>query len=324
MNCLQIMRQARFEVDALRSAGTINSGMWIDEEVLSALNTSMARTARLLRLAGSELLTKTMDSADSSVDFITENYDPGSLTWVADQTDYTLPPDFVRLVSLRISTAGYESVTFRPTELKDPNFLDLRGIPSGELSGAQDSDQSYLYTIIGPRTIRFAPAPQDVVDVEMVYHYRAPRMRFYSTGTIARTIGDATITGTSTLWLTEGLRTPAELLPLVTATTGVTMDAYYLTVLSIDSNTSLELTKTSIVTDPSDVYFLAMVPTLPEEHHQWLAQLTAATMLRKVDADLSGKLQQDLAMQLLEGVTPEITLRQMQESMIAQAFELPR
>lgn len=324
MNCLQLMRQARFEVDALRSSGTVNSGMWIDEEVLSALNTSMARTARLLRLAGSELLTKTMDSAGASQDFITENYDPGGLAWVAGTTDYTLPPDFVRLVSLRISTDGYEAVTFRPTSLNDPNFLDLTAIPDGELSGAQDSDQSYLYSIIGARTIRFAPAPQDVVDVELVYHYRPPRLRYYNTGTIARDSTNATITGASTFWVREGLRTPMEFLPLVTATTGVTMDAYYPTVLTLTSDTVLTLTKNSIATSSGSVYFLAMVPTLPEEHHQWLAQLTAATMLRKVDADLSGKLQQDLAMQLLEGVTPEITLRQMQESLIAQAFELPR
>jgi hypothetical protein len=115
-----------------------------------------------------------------------------------------------------------------------------------------------------------------------------------------------------------------EFLPLISATTGITMDAYYPTVLSLTSDTVLTLTKNSTATSTGSVYYLAMVPTLPAEHHEWLAQLTAATMLRKVDADLSGKLQQDLAMQLLEGVTPETTLRQMQESMIAQAFELPR
>jgi hypothetical protein len=298
--------------------------MWIDEEVLSALNTSMARTARLLRLAGSELLTKTMDSTDAAEDFITESYDPGSLTWVADQTDYTLPPDFVRLVSLRISTDGYEAVTFRPTSLNDQNFADLRSIPVDELSGANDSDQSYLYSILGPRTIRFAPAPQDVVDLELVYHYRPPRLRYTNDEDVDTTSGDATVTGNSTLWLTEGIRLPCEYLPLVTATTGVVMDAYYPTVDSIDSDTSLELKKVATANATGAAYFLAMVPTLPEEHHTWLAQITAATMLRKVDADLSMKLQQDLAQQLLEGVTPEVTLRQMQESLIAQAFELPR
>jgi hypothetical protein len=51
--------------------------------------------------------------------------------------------------------------------------------------------------------------------------------------------------------------------------------------------------------------------------------MVAAVLLRKVDADLSAKMQADLAQQLLDAVLPEVTLRQLQESMITEAFELP-
>jgi hypothetical protein len=123
-----------------------------------------------------------------------------------------------------------------------------------------------------------------------------------------------------------GIQTPADLLPLVDDIhADITIDQYFPSIDTISSNTVLTLKRTYTgTTGSAQAYYIAMTPTLPEEHHTWLAQVTAATMLRKVDADLSAKLQADLAQQLLEGVTPEITLRQMQESMIAQAFELPR
>lgn len=321
MNVLQIMKQARFEVDAIRASNTA-SGMWLDEEVLSACNIAMDRTARLLRLSGSELLTKTMTSSGSAVDLITESYSPSSLTWVVDQTDYTLPPDYVRLVSLRITTTGFDGIRFRPATLQSPGFMDQFSIPVDQLASGDNSNNVYYYSFIGPRTIRFAPAPQDVVTLELIYHYRAPRLKYYNTGTIARTNADATITGTSTEWVDVGLRTPLEFLPGITAASSVDLSTYYPTVNTLDSNTSLELRKASTTTSTGTSYFLAMVPVLPAEHHTWLAQLVAAIMYRKVDADTSGKLQADLALQLLEQVTPEITLRQIQESLIAEAFGL--
>ena len=322
MNCLQIMRQARSEVDALRSGGTVHSGMWIDEEVLAALNTSMNRTARLLRLAGSDLLTKTMNSGDANQDLITESYDPSSLALVDGTTDYTLPPDFVRLVSLRITTAGYEGVVFKPSSLNSEDFITQRSIPVAELGSGTNRDMVFSYVIIGARTLRLAPTPRDAVAIELVYHYRPPRLRFYNTGTVT-TAASTSVTGSGTSWLSVGLRTPADFLSQVTATTGVSMDAYYAEIASIETNTALTLSRSFTGTTGSgQTYYIAMTPTLPEEHHTWLAQLTAATMLRKVDADLSAKLQADLAMQLLEGVTPEVTLRQLQESLIAEAFEI--
>lgn len=70
-------------------------------------------------------------------------------------------------------------------------------------------------------------------------------------------------------------------------------------------------------------YYLAMVPTLPEEHHVWLAQYAGALLLRKVSAELSEKYQKSLKEQLVGGVQPEVTIRQMQDSIPVEPFSIP-
>lgn len=325
MNVLQIMRQAEFEIDSIR-AGNTRSGMWTAEETLSACNLAMDRTARLLRLAGSEILTKTINSNAVSIDLISEVYNPvTSLAIQSGVHEYTLPPDFVRVANIRpLSTAtGFTGVRFRPSSYSDPTWVDLRTIPEDQLDSADGDNVEYSYVIRGARTLHLAPIPQDNFNIQLVYHYRAPRLRYYSVGTVERTNGAVGVVGSGTSWLSEGLRDPAELLVGVTAVTGVVLDQYYPTIRSINTNTTLTLARPATTTDGSgQAYTIAMSPILPEEHHTWLSQLVAATMLRKVDADLSGKMQMDLGQQLLDQVVPEITLRQMQASLVGQAFSL--
>lgn len=328
MNVLQVMRQAQFEVDTVRS-GNVLSGMWTAEEVLSAVNVSMDRTARLLRLSGSEILTKTMKSTDAGSDLISEVYSPSlSLQITEGVSEYTLPPDFVRVASLRplVVIPGFEGIRFRPGNYSDDNWVNLKTIPTADLVSGDNSDMVYSYIITGRRTLRLAPTPKDTFAVELAYHYRAPRLRHYSVGTIQRTNGAVGVTGGGTQWVTFGLRSPSELIAgaVQTAAT-VLLDEYYPTNITFITDTSLNLSKPSTVTDGVGIpYTIAMVPILPEEHHTWLAQMAAATLLRKVDVDLSTKMQADLAQQLLEQVLPEVTLRQLQESLIASCFEIWR
>lgn len=328
MNVLQIMRQANFGVDTIR-AGNVLSGMWTVEEQLQAVNVAMDRTARLLRLSGSEILTKSMKSTDAGTDLISEIYSPtASLRITADVDEYTLPPDFVRVASIHplVTTPGFEGVRFRPSSYTDDSWNDLRTIPSADLGSTAYFGASYSYIIQGRRTMKISPTPKDTFDIELNYHYKAPRLRYYSTGTIQRVNGFVGMTGTGTQWITYGLRSPSELIAGTIATpASVIMDEYYPTNIIFITDTSLNLAKPATVTDGVGIpYTIAMVPILPEEHHTWLAQMVAATMLRKVDVDLSMKMQVDLAQQLLEAVLPEVTLRQMQESLIGQAFELWR
>ena len=320
MNLLQIVRQARFEVDAIRSGGT-TSALWSDEECNTAVNTAMDRAARVIRLADSDLLSRSIESDDSAIDLIAESYDPSSFRLVDDTSDYTLPPDFVRVISLRPITADFEGVRFRPSRVNRKDFVDQRSIRNSDLSSIRGSDVTYAYALIGPRTIRFAPTPQDTIDLELVYQFRPPKLISYTTGTVTVTNASTAITGASTDWLVYGLRDPAE---LVVGATTVTVDRYYPRVSSVTSATAATFQRTyQGTTAPGQTYALAMVPRLPDEHHAWLAQMAAAIMMRKVNPELSDKLAGVLEKQLMEDVRPELDMRQAQESLIVEPFELP-
>ena len=121
MNVLQLARKALFEVDAIRSGGTL-SGLWTAEEYTDAINTAVDSAYRIFRLAGSDIVTKRITSTDSAIDMISESYAPSSLKTVVDTTTYTLPPDFVHVVSILPITSGFDGVTFRPA-IKNKKFF---------------------------------------------------------------------------------------------------------------------------------------------------------------------------------------------------------
>ncbi len=322
MNLAQLARQARLEVDAIRASGT-TSGLWIDEEVYAAINTALESAYRIVRLSGSDLLAKHMKSTDSAVDLITESYDPGSLQLVSGTIDYTLPPDLVNVINILPLTSGYDGIRFRPLKTYQKIYADQRTIPNSDLTSVNNGEATIYYVLIGQRTIRFVPTPQDTIDVELVYNYRPPKLMLYSTGTIATTGANAIVTGSTTEWLDVGLRTPAEWI-VGTVSTAVDLGLYYPTISSIDTNTQLTMTKTVTVTHaPGTTYRIAMVPAIPVEYHAWLAQMAAALMYRKVSVEVSDKAVQFLEKQLMSEVQPEFALRDMQESALVEPYDLP-
>ena len=325
MNCLQIMKQARYDADAMRVSNT-PSGMWNDEEVLNAANVAMDTAARILRLSGSDILTRTTKTTDGILVLIHENYSPSaSLRITADDATYTLPENCVRIVSIRPITSGFENVRFHPVAAQDSRYLALRSVPLDQLASANNYDTDYYYTVTDARTLTLAPTPKDTFDIELVYHIRPSKLKYVSNGTVQRTNGQVTVTGSSTSWLSDGIRFPADLLVGVTDINTVVLSTSYPTLGSnLASDTTLTLARAATTTDSvGQSYILAMVPKLPEEHHTWLAQLTAAIMLRKVDIDLSTKLQSDLTATFMGAITPEVTLRQLQESLITEPYAIP-
>ena len=284
----------------------------------------MDAAARIMRLNDSDYLVKTMRSTASAVDLISESYSPSSLAIVADTSDYTLPPDCVRILSIVPITDGFEDVRFRPARHFNKHWMTHRATPDDDLSTVEESDAVFLYTTIGARTLRLAPTPQDAFNVEITYQFRPPRLLIYTTGTITVTNGSAAVVGVSSEWVSAGVRVPAELVVGASPVSAVRLDQIYPTVSAIGSNTTLTLARTyQGVTSAGSAYGLAMVPTLPEEHHGWLAQMAAAIMLRKVSVELSEASRKELEAQLTSQVTPEVTLRQSQESLAVEPFEIP-
>lgn len=336
MNLLQIMRKARFGVDAIRANNAV-SALWSDEELADLVNTAMDKAAQIIRLADSRILSKTLASNSAvaysggsygagsygSEDLISEVYNMFQVT--AEVTDYVLPPDLARVVSIRPVDVQFQAVVFRPMNTQDKYFLDQRSIPSADLISSSNSNQTFWYTLVGSRGIRFTPTPKDNINIELVYDFRPPKV-FYSTlGSVTIFSGSDGLSGNASDWLTKGIRPPAELVVGADAVNSVRINQYYPTILGIASDSAAQMTRPwqtgSVVTS---AYGLAMVPALPPEHHAWLADMTSAMMMRKVNADTSEKMMLALEKQLKDLVQPEITVRQIQESIPVEPFETHR
>jgi len=317
------MRKARFEVDAIRASG-VTSALWSDEEVIDAANTAMDRAARLIRLAGSNILTKFMKSTDSSVDLVTEVYSPSSFKMTESVIDYTLPPDFVRLESIVPTTDGYDGIRFHPASLTQKGWIDQSVLTASDVSTIAGSEQIFYYTIIGARTLRIRPIVTSTFDVEILYQYRPAKLLDYSTGTIKLTTNSTTAHGVGVTWVTSGIQVPAELhVHLVDTDHTVNLSSVYPRISAIISETDATLSRAWPSEPYSGAYHISTVPQLPEEHHAWLAQVTAAIMLRKVSPDLSKAALEDLDKQLSLEVQPEIAIRQVQESLPVDEYTLP-
>lgn len=327
MNALQIMRKARFEVDALRT-GNVASAMWDDEEILDSLNTASDSAARIMRLSDSHHVTKALRSDAGTSTFPEEAYATTSFRIVTDTTDYTLPPDLVHIVALRPLTTGYDGVRFRPAPHYYKHFIDQISIPSAELTSIQEGEAVFWYSRIGTRTLRIAPLPKDTIDIELVYHYRLPKLYVYTTGTVTTTYGSTSVVGSLTDWSSD-VRTPADLVIVSTGAStptsaNVSLGTAYRRVSSITDDSTIALAKAYPTTSLSAVkYALAMIPVLPEEHHAWLAQMTAAIMLRKVSLEASEMAKASLEKALMLEVQPETSIGQMQESVPVEPFEIP-
>ena len=322
MNVLKIIKMARYELDSIRTNNVV-SAMWGDEEVLQAVNTSMEEAASVLRAADSPYLKRIIRSDGATMDLISEVYDPASLAVVPDQLDYVLPPDCVSIVSIRALGDQFSGVRFRPAKDTQKAFVDQLSIQTSDLGTVEAGDATYWYTRVGDQGLRIVPMPKNDIDVELTYYYRPAKLRYYSTGTVSGTVSLLPVTGSSTLWYSAGLREPAELMLSLASITAVDLSTVYPSVRSIVDDTTLTMKRPNATTFGPVAYFLAMIPTLPQEHHAWLAQMTAACMMRKVSIELSDKMKAELRAQLVSKVQPEVVRDQVQESYAVEPFELP-
>lgn len=282
----------------------------------------MDQSARVLRLADSKILTKSIKSTASAIDYVSESYNPSSLAMVASTVDYTLPPDFVRIENIIPLTADYEGVRFYPANLAQRGWIDQSTLTADDVSAIPGSQDIFYYVVIGSRTLRIRPLVSTGFDVEVTYQYRPPRLQNYSTGSIRLTSGSTNLHGVGTAWLTGGLRNPADI--VVSSASIVSLSSVYPQISSFTNDDTAVLSRAwpneNLV---SAGYHISMIPQLPEEHHTWLAQMTAAIMLRKVSPELSATALTVLEKQLALEVQPEVAIRQVQESLVVDEYALP-
>jgi hypothetical protein len=121
---------------------------------------------------------------------------PAGSAYILMMDAYPLPVDFRSIFAM-----NWQAGTYNPEYVDPESFANLSTLVTGP--GAPR-----FYTIFGDRSllgikdIRFYPAPDLVYPVNLYYNGagRALQIEYYQTGTIATTIGSATITGTGTAW----------------------------------------------------------------------------------------------------------------------------
>lgn len=113
-------------------------------------------------------LTRRMRSTDSVETLQGESYNPSSLTITASVDLYTLPPNVLQIRTLEpLSDADRQAgIAFLPSTHSAPEFMRLvRQTPA--------TQQYYLYTLTGPRTLRIAPVPTTSVSIAVELWYVA-------------------------------------------------------------------------------------------------------------------------------------------------------
>ena len=269
MNLDQLDRYLLYRLDAIQQAGTIVSAQWSPDERRRALNNGYQEVAKLIRRQRKDHLTRTMLSTDASALILGRTYDPVSLRLVAGTAAYTLPPDFLEMRSIRVTTIDREHYRF---ELRDPNhtdFLDARRF----VSRAGDTFSLFFGAITGERTITIAPTPQETLDIEIVYVRMLEPLVRYTTGSCHVLNGSTTVTpaGSAAVWSFANARIVAGDELLVGTTTAVPTP-------DLDASTRYHKIETTAAASLglSDAYLgaslygaLYILSSVPQFHQDW-------------------------------------------------------
>ena len=223
----------------------------------------------------------TVISAGGAFRWDGETYDPASFSLVSGTYTYNLPPDVVKVRSLRSATAG--AYRFEHLDISHPYFRDLQN--------RTDITNPIYWDIVGNRTLVLAN-PQ-TLDVELAYVARTRKLFMYTTGTYSVNQNSTAVTGSTTTWVISELSTPCELIGVTDTNTPkvasqvsggnwVDPTTIYNFVRSIDSDTGLTLAGNWLPASVSSKnYMLASIPNIPYEYHWILVDYITARCLIK-------------------------------------------
>jgi hypothetical protein len=330
MNIVQLMKKARFGVDAILPGASVSS-MWGDEEVADIVNTSYEEVLRRYRLARKKWGMRTVRQDDSAFTMEGETYTPSTaLSFVGvpgRPTTVSLPPDFGEIV--RIVCLNNRTVRFLPYEMESAHWTDYeqRSMDLGGQSLLMSSPDGLIfhYDLINMRTLILTPPTTGTFNIQVDY-IPLKRPLFYSTvGTIAQS-GTA-LTGTNTTWVTDNIFTEntgnaAELIPGTddVKASFVNLNKDYARVASITSNTAAVMIQSATISSGTKA-ILAMVPVLPRDVHRWIADYASTIMLKKVNPEIADKFGNELMVRFNETIRPTAGRRQGQESTMTEDAE---
>jgi hypothetical protein len=166
---------------------------------------------------------------------------------------------YLDISNLMIVSASYEEVGIRkhiPMRYI-ANFNEWETIINGHLYASTTASSPYLFTIRDNKIIVFPNLENsnDIIHIRCTANPIPMTMEDYSTGTIAVTSGDATITGTGTDWL-----------DVVKEGSSIKIESKWYVIGGITSDTELELTRPYQGATKSGIsdYRIGDTPLIPE------------------------------------------------------------
>lgn len=281
MNLAQIRTMVK---DMLHSSGQNTAvpedTFWTDGEINAFINAGQRELQKHIKLANSEYFDRIMSSADSA--FVTHgrSYDPGSLTWVADTSEYTLPPDLVRL-KLIWDNASSDRVRLRHIDLRKEDFV----LTFGEDAGT--GGREFWYTIVAARTLIIRPIPQEVRNFTLIYERTLPPLRDFSSGNVTVNHDATAVTLASATGISDIMPAGSELIVAASGTAVPTPNPslQYPKISSFTSDTALTLDAPYLDEDGSNVsgvgYICSMVSEIPDRHHDLLVYYALKELFAK-------------------------------------------
>ena len=278
MNLGQIRTAVR---DILTAGGGLNTVIssdtfWSDGEIDTYVNLAQEELYKVVRRARADYFTRILRSTDSSLAILGSLFDPTTLRWVANQGNYQLPQDFVRMKL--ITDLSSDHIRLLASDIAKSEFKILMNQDGGSTA------REYLYDIMGVRTLIFRPIPQEVRNFEFVYEKRLPRLKDLTTGSVSITNGNNTATFSSTADIQNKVAIGSELLVGTGASAQITPDPTetYPIIKSIDSATQATLEAPYLGATISNAAFrVSPVSEIPAHHHYMLVAYAVILAFKK-------------------------------------------
>lgn len=274
MNVEQMIISARNLLMAGSASNTniVNDPFWNDTQLLQLLNQAERELRKVVRRSNRDYFTRILRTTAAALTIFGETFTPSTLAWVSGTGQYTLPPDFVRLLQLTDLTAsgGADRIIIRMEDLNREAFREVMN----ETAQSQSTGEYYAQ-IIGARTLLIRPIPGMVRDWEFIYERRLEPLRRRETGTASVNNNATAVTFSSTALANRFMRAGGELI-FSTGAARPTADPseIYSRIETVDSATAATLEGPWYTTDAanlSDVaYIYADVSEIPSEHHDCL------------------------------------------------------
>lgn len=318
MNLAQIRTAVR---DIISAGAGMNTDIapdvfWSNAEIDSYINMGQEELYKAIRRARSDYFTRILRSTDAPLLILGQLFDPSTLRWVADQGNYTLPPDFVRMKLM--TDLSSERVRFMASDIAKNEFKVLMNQEGGSTA------REYLYDILGIRTLMFRPRPAEVRDLEYIYEKRLVRLRDRTVGTVSVLNGNTTATFSVSTDIQNRVVVGSELI-IGTSSLLPTADPTdtYPVIKSINSATQVTLEATYKDPDASNVMFIiSPVSEVPEHHHYLLVAFAGIMAFKKGTNPHSDSVKewQDVYNSMIPSLISDVEIRQGSDTETVSAY----